>query len=500
MFSLGFVAVLALGFSLVLTPLLRNWLIAIDVVDRPCGPRKLHESAVPRMGGVAVAGSYALAYLVLLITPLSGGLLIQSNERLVLKLLPAVLAIFLTGLLDDLMDLRPWLKLAGQIGAGTLAYCGGVCIHGIAGYALPFWAEHVVTIAWLVLCANAFNLIDGIDGLATGLGILASLTILLSGLMHGDLTLALATAPLIGALLGFLRYNFNPASIFLGDCGSLFIGFLLGCYGIIWTQKSATMFGMAAPLMALALPLLDVVLSVIRRLINNEPVFGGDRGHIHHRLLDRGFTPRRVALLLYAVCGFGATLSLLQSVCQNHSHAGLLLVLFGAAVFIGVRYLAYAEFEAVRHFLWRGFRPILRTHVILETFERALVKAGSVDECWDILQVAGRDLGYSQMYVRLSGERFGALPSRDPDLTSWQMRLNLTNGDFVNITQRLDCSEHPVLVGPFIDVVRRVMPGKLEQLSKEMPAPRPVQVARQRRSTQRTPVTSTVISNALQAK
>jgi UDP-GlcNAc:undecaprenyl-phosphate GlcNAc-1-phosphate transferase len=495
MYSLGFVAALALFFSLVLTPLLRDWLIGIKVVDRPGGPRKLHETAVPRMGGVAVAGSYALAYLVLLITPLSGGLLIQSNERLVVNLLPAVLAIFLTGLLDDMLDLRPWLKLAGQIIAGALAYSGGVRIHSVGGHAFPFWMEPLITIAWLVLCANAFNLIDGIDGLATGLGILASLTIFLSGLMKGDLTLALATAPLIGALLGFLRYNFNPASIFLGDCGSLFIGFLLGCYAVIWSQKSAAMLGMAAPLMALALPLLDVGLSVIRRLINNEPVFGGDRGHIHHRLLDRGFTPRGVALLLYAVCGFGATLSLLQSVLQNR-FSGLLLVLFGAAVFVGVRYLAYAEFEAVRRFFWLGFRPALRTHVILETFERTLVKARSVEECWDTLQVAARHLGYSQMYVRLSGERFGVLPPRDPDLTFWQMRLNLMNGDFVNITQRLDTRELPVLVGPFIEVVRRVIPEKLEQLHRELPAA----PARQYRPTRRNPVPGTGVSSALQAK
>jgi len=206
------------------------------------------------MGGLAVAGSYALAYLVLLMMPLSGGALIQSNQRLVLNLLPAVIAILLTGLLDDILDLRPWSKLGGQAFAGALAYAGGVRIHSMAGLEFPWWLEPLITIAWLVLCANAFNLIDGIDGLATGLGILASLSIFLSGLMKGDLSLALATAPLIGALLGFLRYNFNPASIFLGDCGSLFIGFLLGCYGVIWSEKSTALFGMATPLMALALP------------------------------------------------------------------------------------------------------------------------------------------------------------------------------------------------------------------------------------------------------
>jgi len=158
-------------------------------------------------------------------------------------------------------------------------------------------------------------------------------------------------------------------------------------------------------------------------------VFRGDRGHIHHRLIDRGFTPRKVTLLLYAVCGLGAGLSLLHSIFQNQRISALLLVPFGAAVFFGVEYLAYAEFKVVRRFLWLDFRPALRAHVVLEGFERALVKARSVGECWGILQMTGRRLGYTEMNVCLSGERFGIVSTRDPELASWQMRLNLINGD-----------------------------------------------------------------------
>jgi UDP-GlcNAc:undecaprenyl-phosphate GlcNAc-1-phosphate transferase len=128
-------------------------------------------------------------------------------------------------------------------------------------------------------------------------------------------------APLAGALLGFLRYNFNPASIFLGDCGSLTIGFLLGCYGIIWSQKSATMLGMTAPLMALAIPLLDTGLAIGRRFLRHQPIFGADRNHIHHQLLDRGLSPRRVALILYGVGGIAAVFSLMQSMYHNRFSA-----------------------------------------------------------------------------------------------------------------------------------------------------------------------------------
>jgi UDP-GlcNAc:undecaprenyl-phosphate GlcNAc-1-phosphate transferase len=210
---------------------------------------------------------------------------------------------------------------------------------------------------------------------------------------------------------------------------------------------------------------LDVGLAVARRFINHEPVFGGDRGHIHHRLLDRGFTPRGVALLLYAVCGVGATLSLLQTTLQNR-FTGLLLAVFVGIVFAGVRYLGYVEFEAVRRFLWLDFRPMLRTNVILETFERALTKAESVEQCWEVLQRAARDLGNSEMCARLLGEWFGTLPSRDPNVPFWAMRVDLANGDFVNIVEPRDAGELPVLIGPLIEVVRRVMPEKLRGLQR----------------------------------
>src|SRR6185436_13025698 len=140
-----------------------------------------------------------------------------------------------------------------------------------------------LTILWLLVCTNAFNLIDGMDGLATGAGLFATLTILLAGMLEGNHALVLAAVPLGGALLGFLRYNFNPASAFLGDSGSLLLGFLLGCFGVIWSFKTATVFGMIAPLMAMSVPILDATLAVARRFLRGRPIFGADRGHVHHR-------------------------------------------------------------------------------------------------------------------------------------------------------------------------------------------------------------------------
>ena len=236
---------------------------------------------------------------------------------LALKVLPAAALIFAVGLLDDLRAMRPWPKLAVQVIASYVAFDAGIRISRLGGFAVPPWLSLPLTVSWLVGCCNAFNLIDGVDGLATGAGLFASVTMLLGALLNNDTLLAMATVPLAGALLGFLWYNFNPASIFLGDSGSLTLGFLLGCYGTIWNQKSTTVLGITAPLMALAVPLLDTGISIARRFLRQQPIFSADFGHIHHRLLARGLTPRRVVLLLYGASGVAAVMSLLASVSHN---------------------------------------------------------------------------------------------------------------------------------------------------------------------------------------
>ena len=229
-----------------------------------------------------------------------------------------------------------------------------------------------MTLVWLVMCANAFNLIDGLDGLASGMGLFATLTTFLAAVLHGNESLALVTLPLAGALLEFLRYNFNPASVFLGDSGSLLIGFLLGSYGVIWSQKSATLLGMTAPLMALAIPLLDVCLSVTRRWLRGQPIFTADRGHIHHRLLDLGTTHRRVVLILYAVCGFYAALSLLQSLLSNQV-GGLIIILFCAATWIGIQHLGYNEFDAAGRTLRSGaVQRLVHGQLAIQAFEKRI--------------------------------------------------------------------------------------------------------------------------------
>ena len=347
-----------------------------------------------------------------------------------------------------------------------------------------------------MLCTNAFNLIDGIDGLAAGVGLTATLTTMIAGMLQGQVMLCLATAPLAGALIGFLRYNFNPASIFLGDCGSLLIGFLLGSCGVIWGQKSATLLGMAAPAMAIAFPLLEVGLSIARRFVVSEPIFNADRRHIHHLLLERGFTPKRVTLLLYGVCSVGAALSLLESLGRNRLTA-VVIVFFIAMAWLGIQYLGYVEFEATRRFLWGGLRPVLRAHVNLELLERSLVSARSVQQCWSALEKAAQSLGYSQMNARMSGLEFSTAPRAPRQTAFWQMRLNLSPEDYLNVKQQGEQGHQPAALMPFIEVVRRIMPEKLAQFETARATPgqsKPITYATCRGPVQASPRNSSTTS------
>ena len=160
------------------------------------------------------------------------------------------------------------------------------------------WWHVPLTIVWLVGCANAVNLIDGLDGVAAGIGICACGAALVSALLGGNSAVPLVAAPLLGALLGFLIYNFSPASIFMGDCGSNTVGFLLGCITILWAPIVSSPGAMLACHRA-GRPILDTALAIVRRFVRRDPIFAADRGHIHHRLLSRGFSPRRAAWILY---------------------------------------------------------------------------------------------------------------------------------------------------------------------------------------------------------
>ena len=445
--------------SLAITPVFRRLFQRWGFVDRPDQARKLHPYAVPNMGGLPIALSYLASCALLW----GLGRQIQGKNldvSLALNIMIAAGIVLTIGLLDDRFQLQPMQKLIGQVLASAIVMASGIQISAIGGHPLPHWLSLIATVVWLVGCTNAFNLIDGVDGLAVGVGLFATTTTLVAALLQNNLTLAAATVPLAGALLGFLRYNFNPASIFLGDSGSFFVGFLLGCFGIIWSQKSATMLGMTAPLMALSIPILDAILSVVRRFLRRQPILRGDRGHIHHRLLDLGFSPRQAVILLYAVCGVGAGFSVLQTVPGNHYH-GAVIVVFCGAVWVGVQNLGYAEFNQARSMILAGgFRRALNIQLELRSLREGLNAAARVEDQWVILKQAAKQFGFFGVSWRV-GEREYVDELGDPANIAWTLRIPLHETDFVSF-MRAPSSEQLVLnVSEFADAIRNaLMQGK----------------------------------------
>lgn len=446
--------------SLVLTPICRDVFRSYGVVDHPDAVRKVHRYPIPRVGGLAIAISYLVAYL--MVRPEEGSPLAQQLS-LVWKLLPGAAVAFGIGLLDDLFDLRAWVKLVGQLVPAGLACAGGVRILSIGGASTDAWWNVPLTILWLLACMNAFNLVDGLDGLAVGVGLFATLTVFAAALMQHNMVLAVATFPLAGALLAFLCYNFNPATIFLGDSGSLLIGFLLGCYAAIWSNKSATLLGMTAPLMALSIPLLDVALAIVRRFLRRQPIFEADRGHIHHRLLDRGFTPRRVVLMLYGLCGLAAAFSLLLAVM--HSFSGALLLVFGLFVLLGIQYLGYAEFDLAGRLLFGGaFQRSVSAQLDLRKFRAALIAAAAPQDCWEVIREACGKFGFRQARLCLAGEVY-EYSTGETETPCWTVRVPLANGDYAVLRRSFASPELAIVVAPFVDSLREILVEKFPEVT-----------------------------------
>lgn len=457
MYSLAFLALTSFLLSLAITPGIRDLFNWLGVVDVPDSARKFHDRPIPRVGGIAIALSIGISASLLLLVPSEGGTIIWQASPLIRKLMPAAAIVFFVGLLDDLTRLKPWHKLAGQILAAALAYSAGVRIVGIGGVEFSAWWALPVTVLWLVGCCNAINLIDGVDGLAAGVSFVAAAAMLTAAALQHNAPLAFAAVPLAGCLLGFLRYNFSPASIFLGDCGSLFIGFLLGCYGVLWSEKSTTLLGMTAPVIVLSLPLADAGLAIARRFLRGQPIFKGDRGHIHHRLLDLALPPRSVALVLYGVCAVAAVFSLCM---VNGILAMPAFLLFGAAAWFGIQRLGYVEFNTVARLILQGsFRGLLRSRIALRDFEARAVCAKTGEEFWQILHASYAAFGLSQIQMRLGGQMYSDRRELCSVGATWDLTLRLADGDFVVLTHKIPTGRDESVTG-FADIICGVLKAR----------------------------------------
>src|SRR3984957_3498006 len=391
--TLGAISVIL---ALILTPIVRDRLGKFGFLDHPDGVRKKHAIAVPRVGGIAIALAYVGTFALAFALPFTYTRLLHRALPHILHLALAGSVVFLTGVLDDRLRLSAWKKLTGITAAAVLAYAAGIRVDIHILHSLPAWPGlgFALTVLWLIGCTNAFNLIDGMDGLAAGVGLVATVTMLIAALTQGNLPLALATMPLAGALLGFLRDNFNGASVFLGDSGSLLIGFLLGCFGALWSEKSVTLIALTVPLLAVSIPLLDVVLSIVRRYLRNRPIFEADRGHNPPQVVGSWLKPQSGGPDHLRVRRRGGALSLVASSLRNQ-FSGLIVVVFCAAAWMAIQHLGYTEFAmAGKLFLQGGFRRIIDFESRLADFEKTLARAAGIEEFWIQIRSGSREFGF----------------------------------------------------------------------------------------------------------
>jgi UDP-GlcNAc:undecaprenyl-phosphate/decaprenyl-phosphate GlcNAc-1-phosphate transferase len=325
------VAVSAFLISAVLTPVVRNICQQRRLLDFPTTPRKIHVTPVPRLGGIAIYVSFFLTLLAVFMTEGPVFDLFAVHRETVLTLFLTSTLVFAVGVYDDVYGATVLQKLTVQVMAAVLLYVLGFNIQLISvplvGSVSPGMLGFPITILWVVGVTNALNFIDGIDGLACGVGFFAISTMfLLSLFLHRTLT-AFFAAALAGGLFGFALYNFAPASIFMGDSGSLFIGFIIAAISLHSSQKSSTAVVLLLPVVALGVPIADTLLAIVRRLGNGHSPFKADKDHIHHRLLRLGLSSRQVTLVLYIVCSVLGIFALLMTAVTNRVLTVMLIIL-----------------------------------------------------------------------------------------------------------------------------------------------------------------------------
>ncbi|MHC1791528.1 glycosyltransferase family 4 protein [Solidesulfovibrio sp.] len=404
----------ALGLSLLLTPVARWVGRRFGILAMP-EARNIHVAPMPRSGGLALFLTFFACL------ALAGWVLPEASARVLQDrtmgyVLLGGCLIFAVGFADDKWTLPSKFKLLAQVAAASIAYYGGA---RIASFALPglfdiqfALASYLVTVFWFVLLINAINLIDGLDGLAAGVVFFGSAVQAVLALMRGEPHTAALFAVLAGATLGFLRYNFNPASLFLGDGGSYFLGYMLAALSVSGSVKSQVGATLLMPVIALGVPLLDTITAPLRRFMRGRDMFEPDKRHVHHKLLSRGWSQRQVVLFLYGITIFLA-LSALVLVNLRNAPAGVFLLVVGGALVLLVRKAGYCSYFAVDKILgWlrdmsddagiaRGRRTFLHHQIEIS-------QARDVAELWTRMTEALEHLRFDLAEMVLSDAGAGA--------------------------------------------------------------------------------------------
>jgi UDP-GlcNAc:undecaprenyl-phosphate/decaprenyl-phosphate GlcNAc-1-phosphate transferase len=366
----------------VLTPLVRNIAIRLGVLDHALSARKIHGRPVPRLGGIAMVTAFYVPLMALFFFRSEVGRLFLAERKQALGLFVGGILIAILGVYDDLWGAGAKRKFAVQFSVAALLYSLGFRIDYLAnpfGEAIALgWAGMPFTLLWMVGVINAMNLIDGLDGLAGGVALVAVTTTFLIALQRGHPLMILFCAALGGSILGFLFYNFNPASIFMGDTGSMFLGFVLAASAIQTNQKSSTAVAVLIPAIALGLPILDTLLAMSRRAVRGRPLFRADKEHIHHRLLAIGLSHKQAVLVLYGLCVVLGALALMLTYATSGEAAAILVVL-GIFSFLFLRWLGYIQLEK---FLPEQRRRSRALRAAVRPFADRLRRAATIEDVW----------------------------------------------------------------------------------------------------------------------
>ena len=428
--------VIAFVIAVPATYLVRMFALRLNLKDSPDPLMKIHTKPMPRIGGVAI--------LLAVLVPLSSfyfypeSVAIQSVQEApghLSGLFLGATLICLLGLIDDLKGMNAWIKLLGQISVSVLMYFLGFKITILGN---PFGpAIHLgllslpATVFWFVAVMNAINLTDGLDGLAAGLSLIISLVLFIWAIVTANGVLGVTSIILAGALLGFLVFNFNPARIFMGDSGSNLVGFLLASFSIMAHVKGQAAMALFLPMVALGVPFLDVGLSILRRIAMKQPVFSGDKKHIHHLLLQRGFSEKKTALLMYGMGAVFAAMALMLVFTNNKWTTALLFLVLLLIVALIMRFLGY------HRMVWFsvGDRHILDNPVSVRLRDalREIFSFSEVERSWDSFSSTLIRHGMSQVIlltkdgtrhdVIYSSSASGFSPS-DSDSISCRFRIN----------------------------------------------------------------------------
>ena len=289
---------IAFAISFAATPVVKSFAQKMGAIDVPDGKRRVHDHPIPRMGGLAIFLGFLLSVV-----------LFADITRQVRGVLLGAVLIVACGAIDDVVNLRAWIKLLVQILAAVIAVAHGVVIEFFSNpnifssneLLVLGWLAVPVTILWIVGITNSVNLIDGLDGLAVGVSTIASTTMFVVALLVSEGNVALLLAALMGACLGFMPYNLNPAKIFMGDTGALLLGYVLSTVSVVGMFKTYALVTFVVPILALFLPLFDTTCSFFRRILRGQSPMHPDRGHLHHRLIDMGLSQKQAVAILYSV-------------------------------------------------------------------------------------------------------------------------------------------------------------------------------------------------------